>query len=235
MPTFETDAATSSTLKVTIVSPSNKTYNSGLLTLNVTVYWLFACINHMLYSIDGQESCEFSGKRPQTEPFSPIHGTVIGEAALPELSEGPHEITVYIIGTVNFPFDIQTKSTTYFTIDSTPPDVTVLTIQNETYTQPSLPLDFSIDESTSWIGYCLDDEANMTLTDNVTLTAEGGPHSLLLYANDTAGNMGKSDMINFTIQTNQSTPQLMIVTSAVSIVIIVVISLVYLKNRKKGN
>jgi hypothetical protein len=224
MPTFETDAATP-TLKVTIASPSNKTYNSRFLTLYVTVYWLAARIDLMYYSVDGQENCFFSAKNPDSTGL-----TVIREAALPELSEGPHEITVCVIGTVDFFSHIRDKATTYFTIDATPPSISSLSIQNETYTQLSLPLNFSVNESTSWMGYSVDNEANRTLTGNTTLTANLGRHSLVLYANDTAGNMGASPTTIFSIV--EPFPTTLVVASTITVTVICISLLVFFRKHK---
>jgi hypothetical protein len=204
---------------LTIVSPQNKTYNPKFLTLNATAYWFFADINSMSYSIDGLGSHSLSLERPQTA-FNPMNGTVIGAAALPELAEGPHKITVYVTGTAYFPEtrDSMEQATVYFTIDATPPSISSLSVENKTYNQLDLPLDFSLNEPTSWIGYSLDDEANITLTGNTTLTLKEGLHSLVLYANDTAGNMGSSKTIYFTI--DQVFPTIPVVAGVVTTAVV---------------
>jgi hypothetical protein len=205
---FEVEAATSS-ITVNVASPLNQTYTSRILNLNVTAYWNFASIDSMSYSIDGLGSDSLSLKRSETEPFSPMHGAVIGLVALPELAEGPHNITVYIEETFNFPERYITEQVTAcFTVDRIPLKISVLSVENGTYNQPSLPLNFTINESTSWIGYSIDNEGNMTLTGNTTLTAEAGLHILVLYANDTSGNMGKSDTILFAVDSPTPFPTL---------------------------
>jgi hypothetical protein len=48
------------------------------------------------------------------------------------------------------------------------------------------------------MGYCLDGKTNVTITGNITLTGlANGLHNLTIYANDTIGNMGNSENINF--------------------------------------
>jgi hypothetical protein len=100
-----------------------------------------------------------------------------------------------------------------------------------------LPLNFTTDEPTSWIGYCLDQQANATITGNVTLTglAEGS-HSIIVYANDTAGNMGTSEKIFFTIiQETQSEPfpTILVIAPIASVAVVGVGLLVYFKKRKR--
>ena len=83
-----------------------------------------------------------------------------------------------------------------------PPTIVVLSPQNTTYATSSVPLTFTISESASWMGYSLDGQLNVTVTENTILSGlSDGPHSLIVYANDTAGNMGSSDIVYFTIDT----------------------------------
>ncbi len=54
------------------------------------------------------------------------------------------------------------------------------------------------------MGYNLDGQANTTITGNTTLTGLlDGSHYVVVYANDTAGNMGASNTVYFTVD---STP-----------------------------
>jgi parallel beta-helix repeat protein len=86
--------------------------------------------------------------------------------------------------------------------DITPPETCILSPQNTTYTTSSVPLTFTVNEATSWIGYSLDSQANMTTTGNSTLTGLAlGPHNVIVYANDTYGNMGSSDIVYFSVDT----------------------------------
>ncbi len=218
---------------LTIVSPQNKTVNSKFLTLNATAYWFFADINSMSYSIDGLRSHSLSLEKPETEYFNHMNGAVIGAAALPELAEGPHNITVYVKGTVYFPEkrDSTEQATVYFTIDVTPPIISGLSVENKTYNQLDLPLDFTVNEPTSWIGCSLDDKANITLAGNTTLTLKEGPHSIVLYANDTAGNMVASETIYFTIA--QVFPTIPVAAGVAATIFVGTGLLAYFKKRKK--
>jgi hypothetical protein len=84
--------------------------------------------------------------------------------------------------------------------DIAPPVVTIVSPQNVTYTMTSIALAFTVDEAASWIGYSLDNQANVTITGNTTLTdLSEGTHYITVYANDSSGNMGASEMVYFTI------------------------------------
>jgi len=50
------------------------------------------------------------------------------------------------------------------------------------------------------MAYSLDNQANQTINGNCTLTGlTVGTHSIVVYANDTFGNMGKSETVTFTV------------------------------------
>lgn len=232
LPTFDADAD-SSISDLTIVSPQNKTYNSRVLTLNAAAHWFFASVRSMSYSLDGGKSQLLSLERPQAESFSHMNGSVIGAIALPALAEGTHRVTVYVKGTGYFPEtrDSMEQATTYFTIDLTPPIISDLSVENKTYNQLNLPLDFAVNEPTSWIGYSLDNEANVTLTGNTTLALKEGSHSIVLYANDTAGNMVASETIYFTIK--QVFPTIPVAAGVTTTAVVGLGLLAYFNKRKR--
>jgi hypothetical protein len=90
-------------------------------------------------------------------------------------------------------------------LDTTPPTVSVLSPENKTFPRGNLSLTFTVSEPTSWIGYSLDRQANVTITGNTTLSGLSyGSHSLIVLAEDTAGNVGASEKIYFTIKTQPS-------------------------------
>jgi hypothetical protein len=84
----------------------------------------------------------------------------------------------------------------------------------------------------NWTGYSLDGQQNMTITDNTTLTGlSSGLHNITIYANDTYGNMGKSETITFTV--TEPFPVVPVAVFSVAVIVIVGIGLVvYFKKRK---
>ena len=104
-----------------------------------------------------------------------------------------------------YSFKITGSSTVNFTIDTTPPNITNLSVENKTYNSTTIPLSFNVNEETPQLRYKLDSQANTTITGNTTLAGiSEGTHSIVVYANDTAGNIGKSDTVFFTINTQPS-------------------------------
>jgi len=193
-----------------ITSPTNTTYAHGFLSLKVLMVSLVGGNSEVsvTYSLDGKANV--------TVPIiikghdQSFQATITGSAALPELPEGSHNVTVYseyaiyrfTSQGIYYPkYSVWNHNTVYFTVDhEIPPVISMLSPENKTYNQKDLLLSFTTNEKTSWIGYCLDQQANITITGNTTLTelAEGS-HSILVYTNDTAGNMGTSETVFFTL------------------------------------
>jgi len=86
--------------------------------------------------------------------------------------------------------------------DTTPPAISIVSPENKMYTVTDVPLTFTVSEPTSWMGYSLDGQANVTINGNTTLSGSpDGSHSLIVYAKDAAGNIGASETVYFSIKT----------------------------------
>jgi parallel beta-helix repeat protein len=126
-------------------------------------------------------------------------------------------------------------------IDTTPPPdtslpiISVISPENKTYTASDVSLTFTVSESTIWIAYSLDGQANVTITGNTTLSgSSNGSHSLIVYANDTAGNIGASETIYFSIAQQEPFPTTWIVAATAIIAIAAVAAvLIYFRKIKK--
>jgi N-acetylneuraminic acid mutarotase len=84
-----------------------------------------------------------------------------------------------------------------------PPVLTVLSPENNvTYTSNDVELVLSVNRPTTWMGYSLDGSANVTVTGDAELSdlSEGG-HRVMVYANDTFGNMVSSNNVTFSVDT----------------------------------
>ena len=138
-------------------------------------------------------------------------------------------------------------------LQTTPPKISLLSPTNQVYNASSVPLVFSVNvlslvKNVSWDGYSLDGKSNATITGNSSSTNNlvtnftltnmtNGFHSLTIYANDTYGNTGASQTINFTIAIPkaESFPTATVAAvSGVAIVVVVVAGLlVYFGRRKR--
>ena len=173
---------------LTIISPSNTTYSSNSLMLNVTIYRLFKPDEYdtrIMYSLNGETNVTVSSTETFLDRTTPdsiwsalMSCTIIsGTASLQNLSEGYHSLSV--IGlyerargiSTKYPAIMHDTQTVYFTIDNgITPSLTNLQIENTTYSQNSLPLNFTVDEQVGWMGYSLDGKTNVTFAGNRTLS-----------------------------------------------------------------
>ena len=116
------------------------------------------------------------------------------------------------------------------------PKVTYLLPENQIYNSSSVPLVFEFNKSPSWIGYSLDNVANVTITGNTTLTGvSNGNHSLVVYANDSLGNPARSQTINFTVNVPEDYEALIAIASLVILVVVGVVLVVYFKKFRIRN
>ena len=202
-----------------ITSPNSNTTYAGTMALNFTVNlsqnapipWMTAAIS---YSIDDERSSTiFTSDGTINFQYSweivPICASTI--VNISNLTNGKHELTISASGICNvdddgiFPWNVSLAPVYFSVYNFSPPNVLILSPQNESYevaniSLSSIPLDFTIDKTTSWIGYSLDNKSNVTIVGNTTLTGlSESQHSLTIFANDTIGNMGASQPMNFTI------------------------------------
>ena len=221
----------------------NKTYNTRDIPYSITVEKPSSWINHepingqlfdVYYYLDNgtkvilADLCgEYYNKQPST-----FKGT------LTSLLDGDHSFEIYVNGVSYYQdshqmqgipsnYYMNNNCTVYFTIDTTPPIVSILSLQNIAYNTTEIPLIFEVNETTSKISYCLDKASNITITGNSTLTELSvGAHNVTVYAWDPAGNIGASQTINFTVtkQEKQPQPPEPFATAIILVIILIVIS-----------
>jgi len=220
--------------EISISSLQNKTYNASSLPLNFTVSYRYPIASNasVCYSLDGKDNITiFSGNESSKESSERILTPYNLE--IDNLSDGLHNLTVYAEITYLYYGLSSDFSLIQFTIDTSPPTISGLSIVNKTYNLQTIPLSFNVDENASWVAYNLDNQGNVTIQGNMTLTGlSDGSHSIVVYANDTVGNMGKSDTVFFTVNTlttEEFTPA--IVLSGVIVIAVAVGLLVYFKKR----
>jgi hypothetical protein len=81
------------------------------------------------------------------------------------------------------------------------PIVQIVSPENRTYPSRNVPLVFKVNKPVVWMGYSIDGQDNVTITEttvNLTELAEGS-HTLTVYATGTDGKTGASETISFTI------------------------------------
>lgn len=247
--------------KLTMNSPnSNTTYKGNVpliftldLSENAPVPWFG--LSEVGFSIDDNS--------PITLPIPPqdkssitfwsssdiIPVNEVGLADISGLTNGKHELKVFADGSCNvdddgiFPWNVSLPPVYFSVYNVPPPKISILSPQTQSYefanvTLGSIPLNFTVDKTTSWIGYCLDNHNNATIVGNTTLIGlSEGNHNLVIFANDTIGNMGASQPLNFTIAAPTVMNSKPFLTATVAVVFVSVVGaaglLVYLRKRKR--
>lgn len=230
----ESDISAYTKPEISISSPSNRTYTTNSIQLNLTLSHIhpLATEASISYSFDGKEVSVFRANesiidyyKNELTPFN---------IEIDNLSDGSHDLIAHTQVKYLYYGWSSEDASIHFTIDSTPPTISNVSITNKTYNKQAIPLIFNVNENTSWVAYNLDNQGNTTIQGNFTLTElSDGSHNIVVYANDTLGNMGKSETIFFSVNTGDST--LAIVLSGMIVVAVAIVSvglLVYFKKHK---
>jgi hypothetical protein len=206
---------------ISIKHPANATYGGTSIILDLAITIPAEAntqIGSVVYSLDGSKNVSCAGRGTWGQASTHFTRTLTG------LSEGKHSIVVYVSceryetytnqWIVYFGGGKQAvgSGTAYsravwgcsdeicFVMNAVPLRVTVLSLENETYKNGEAPLDFTVSEAVAWMGYSLDEQPTATITGNTTLTGlPAGTHKVIVYANDTAGNQGRSKLVQFSI------------------------------------
>jgi hypothetical protein len=200
-----------------IFSPTNTTYTSNVLLLNVTAKRNFSpnyYNTQLKYSLNNAENVTIPIKATFVDMSIP--GTTFswlasytlfsGQIALLKLPEGIYCLTVY--GEYNRAEDVDPKypnmhdiQTIHFVINNgIPPVIILLEFENVIYETDNFPLNFTVSEPVSWMGYSVDCQDNVTIAGNSTLSELGyGTHNVTIYAKDIFGNIGASETASFTV------------------------------------
>ena len=147
------------------------------------------------------------------------------------LSDGRHTLKVYSVFTDILPV----SSTVNFTVDTTAPNVSIISLQNKEYNSSDVSLDFTVNETTSLITYILDKKV-YTIDRNTTLTGlQDGDHKIIVYATDEAGNAGASETIEFNVKVPIPRQTVLAIIPPVAIVLIGGLSLlIYYRKRNQS-
>jgi hypothetical protein len=194
---------------------------------------------YITYCVDGEEVVRIPKDNIVTGHTIKVPNVINANINLPQLTDGTHTLTVTakepsIIS--NHPDDYTMHDSVVFTIDTTPPTITNLSIRNQTYSQNNITLSYSTSESPKWIGYSLDGKTNITLAGNTTLTElTKGPHNITIYANDSLGNIGSSKSINFKVDSPSQSDGFTVsmIGVLVAVTVFTVLLGVYFKKLKK--
>jgi hypothetical protein len=163
---------------------------------------------------------------------------------LKNLTDGEHNITIHAYASAfeyaqwyskPMSYTISNSSIVHFTVDTTPPTITVFELENKEHPEFGVLLNFTVNEPVSRISYVLDGQENITIAGNCTITnLLYGEHNITVFATDEVGNTGASQTIDFTLTKEaEPFPTALVATAfGASAAIIGIGLLVYFKKRK---
>jgi parallel beta-helix repeat protein len=142
------------------------------------------------------------------------------------------------------PYEVDSKNTDRYPLikpsnisvylqKTTPPKIALLSPINQMFNESSIPLSFTVDKQTIWIGYNLDGQDNVTISGNTTITdLPNGLHNVTVYARDEFDNIGASETIYFSVEVPEPFPTTLVVASVITVAVVGIGLLVYFKKRK---
>jgi len=189
---------------IQITSPGNDTYSKIILsyTFNRDTSWVG-------YSLDDTANV-----------------TVNGDTELANLTQGEHSIVLYGNDSAG---NMGSSNIVFFSVNSLPPAIDMVTPQNQTYGSTDIQLTFILGQNATRLSYSLDGGTNQTIEGNVTLPAlSNGSHSITVYVTGIYG-LSNSVTVYFNVA---PFPTLTVVGIAASVVIVVASGYLLLPRKK---
>jgi hypothetical protein len=132
--------------------------------------------------------------------------------ASPSLSDGEHNFKVWVKVSAFDKFLSGYSDIVSFRVDAFPPEIRFLATQMA-YVVSDVALNFTVNKPVCWLGYSLDGNAVVEVTDDLASTEwfggenyrlvledlPGGVHGLTVFADDAGGNRGESEPFSFTV------------------------------------
>ncbi|MGO8805694.1 MAG: Kelch repeat-containing protein [Candidatus Bathyarchaeia archaeon] len=191
---------------IQINSPGNSTYSK--VTLAYTVDRVAAWVG---YSLDNKKNI-----------------TVSSEIQLFNLTQGQHNIILYCNDSTG---NMGSSNRVFFSINSLPPVITMITPMNQSYGSTDIQLDFNLNQNATHIAYSLDGQANVTIVGNVTIAAlANGSHRITIYVNGEYG-LSNSKTVYFNIA---PFPTLTVVGISASVIIVIASAYLLLPRKKQA-
>ena len=246
-----------SNANITIQSPEKRSYNKNSIPFNFTIetdvpyfhhftstlfglYFRFGCFldnNSSKLKINENDWGLLTSYNDVEVVLEKHENGYIGNANLENLSEGIHNITMLIKAEEHWLSHGIPKwsvsSIISFKVDTAPPNIRVISPKPKIYKNSEVMLIFTINENFTKTSYSLDGNEVQITNQEITLSnLANGNHSITVYSVDEAGNIGVSETINFSVETNNELNLTILILSTI-ITVGIILGLVYLVKRGK--
>ncbi len=175
---------------VAVNSPQNKTYGTSTIEINVSASDPSG-VSSVVAEIDGSQNVSLSLQS----------GYYVNSVTL---SDGQHSIRIYANDSFG---NMNASEVVYFSVDTTPPSVSIISPKNTTYSSAVVQINVSVSDpgGISNVIAEIDSTTNVTLTFSngyyvgTTPALPAGGHNIRIYASDTYGNVNASEVVYFTV------------------------------------
>jgi hypothetical protein len=237
-------------------------FNFTLRLVTTALFWQSENVEAWL-NVDGQGLVKLDRTALDKKTGLALVGAIFTSdyySSLSGLSEGYHTVMIRVLSPPDYdisylavngsnPLDhFYFENSVLYGIDITNPSIGNISIKDTINFKNDLELNCTIDEPFSWIAYCLDNQANVTIltnpqydyafdktsngtiqvSTNLTNITEGS-HSLTIYAKDTAGNTGISQTVTFTVIRLEPYIIIAVVSTGIAAIIVLLVR----KRRRK--
>jgi hypothetical protein len=235
--------AGSTPLAISIFSPNNNTtYRTNDITLAFKITTQNTSIHYLLgayYKASWMPENVTVYKQNTHSPEFPTSWSY--NNTFRQMPDGEYSINITTWGDGGYPsegltynfFEMTTIAVVTFVVDTVAPAISIVSIENKTYYESELPLEFAVNETVSKISYVLDGLENVTVVGNSTLfDLPVGLHNVTFYACDAAGNVGASETVVFIVAEPAIFPTVPVVAASTATTGLAAGLLVYFKKRK---
>lgn len=192
----------------------------------------FESLQDVGYVLDGKTYEPTNVNKDLTSPFNYLANL--------SLSAGYHSFQVYFnYSGVDFSLilgqriDLTSENYSDTVMFSVLPSIPSVVVQPPIVNGTSANLNFTINEPVSKITYALDNQGNISITGNTTLTnLPYGHHELVIYAINPIGNVGTSQTTDFNIPTPFPTVNVIAIVLVIGSIIVTITLLFYRRHRK---
>jgi hypothetical protein len=183
---------------ITVTSPANTTYGTTVVFNATTDETVASCT----YSLDGATNTTMSGS------------TTVWSKSNTSMTNGAHNVNFYcndLAGNIN------STATTYFTVDATPPVLTIYSPINTTYGSTSILVNLSADENLSTCSVCdahgcgVVPSMNAPVYSTTLTNVSEGQHNYTISCSDLYGNSAGQDI---TLRVDLTPPTVTLTTPA---------------------
>ncbi len=239
---------------VEIYSPENYTFTSvNHILLNVTagIGQSNVSYDRLSFSVAYQTDWRTNATILYSENF-PYHykNSASSIVTFSNLTEGNHTLVCYvnIFGQMTTPavypiaglvqrFTFTNSSLVSFVVDTVAPLITNVSLANQTFVSSNVTSSFKVSEPVVKLSYSLDNQGNVSFNGGQLnfIDLSNGRHNVTIFAVDSAGNIGKSELLQFYVKLPAPFPTPVIIAIVVTIVMVGSIVLLYKRHRKTSS